>query len=260
MIPARASRKDSTERRRAPRAAVEVPIKIKGSEGVIEASTKNISASGAYCTLNTFVPLNAELGVTLLIPREEQSGRQELKKLKCHGIVVRNRAEREGAVETHYGMAICFTDIDRRDERELSDYVKHQLPPEEQRRLSRMKGADMRYDPGEVFSTKSRGDKGFSVSSANFRVLGEQINLSKNGICCQTDRSIPLFREIAVNLVLPHAKGSGKGGEPEAFQCSAVVVGCEKVPRSDRYDMAAYFVGLSKEQKKRLDDCIEKFL
>lgn len=260
MIPTHASRKEDSERRRAPRAAVEVPVRIKRAHGVIEASAKNISASGAYCTLNTFVPLNAELGVTLLIPSEDQSGRQQLKKLKCHGIVVRNQAEREGAAEPHYGMAICFTGIDRRDERELSDYVKHQLPLEDQKRLARMKSADMRYDPGEVFATKSRGANGFSVSSANFRVLGERINLSKNGICCQTDRNIPLFREIAVNLVLPPAKSAGREGEPEALQCSAVVVGCEKVPKSDRYDMAAYFVGLSKEQKKRLEDCIEKFL
>ena len=260
MIPTRVSRKESAERRRAPRAAVEVPVKIKQADGVIEASTKNISTSGAYCTLNTFVPLNAELGVTLLIPGEEQSGRQQLKKLKCHGIVVRNQAERDGAAEPQYCRAICFSGIDRRDERELSDYVKRQLPLEEQKSLSRMKGADMRYDPGEVFSTKSRGERGFSVSSANFRVLGEQINLSKNGICCQTDRSIPLFREIAVNLVLPHAKSVSRGEGAEALQCSAVVVGCEKVPKSDRYDMAAYFVGLSKEQKKRLEDCIAKFL
>jgi len=90
--------------------------------------------------------------------------------------------------------------------------------------------------------------------------MGEHINLSKNGICCQTDRNIPLFREIAVNLVLPSAKVGRGGGDPEALQCSAIVVGCEKAPKSDKYDMAAYFVGLSKEQKKRLEDCIEKFL
>jgi hypothetical protein len=157
-------------------------------------------------------------------------------------------------------MAIFFTDIGQRDKRKLSDYVTHRLSPEEQKRLARRKGPTMRYDPGEVFSTRSRGEKEFSISSANFRVLGEQINLSKNGICCQTDRSIPLFREIAVNLVLPPSGKARGRGEPEALQCSAVVVGCEKIPRSDRYDMAAYFVGLSQEQKKRLEDCIEKFL
>lgn len=254
MIPTRA------ERRRAPRAAVEVPVKIKRSDGVIEASTQNISASGAYCTVDTFVPLNAKLGVTLLIPGEEQRGRTQLKRVRCHGIVVRNRTEREGDAEPHYGMAICFTDLGRREERELSKYVKHQLPPAEQKRLARVKDADVRYDPGEVFSTKSRGEKGLSVSSANFRVLGDQINLSKNGICCQTDRSIPLFREIAVNLVLPPVKRARGGGGPEALQCSAVVVGCERTPSGDSYDMAAYFIGLSREQKKRIEECIEKFL
>ena len=252
--------KARAERRRAPRADIKVPLKIKRASDVIEASTKNISASGAYCMLDKFVPLNTKLGVTLLMPKEERGGRGQLKKVQCHGIVVRNQPEREGGAAPHYSMAIFFTDIDQRDKRELSDYVQHRLSPEEQKRLARRGGPSMRYDPGEVFSTKSPGEKGFSISSANFRVLGEQINLSKNGIRCQTDRDIPLFREIAVNLVLPPSGKTRGRGETEALQCSAVVVGCERAPKSDRYDMAAYFVGLSKEQKERLGDCIKKFL
>jgi len=257
MASTRSGRKARAERRRAPRADIKVPLKIKRARDVIVGSTKNISASGAYIMLDTFVPLNTKLNVTLLIPK---AGRGQPKKVQCRGIVVRNRPERGGAAAPHYSMAIFFTDIDQRDQRALSDYVKQRMSLEEQRRLARRKGPSMRYDPGEVFSTRSPGEDGFSISSANFRVFGEQINLSKNGIRCQIDRSIPLFREIAVNLVLPRSGRARGRGEPEVLQCSAVVVGCGRIGKSDRYDMAAYFVGLSKERKKRLEDCIKKFV
>jgi c-di-GMP-binding flagellar brake protein YcgR len=128
MASTRSGRKARAERRRAPRADIKVPLKIKRARDVIVGSTKNISASGAYCMLNTFVPLNTKLNVTLLIPK---AGRGQSKKVQCHGIVVRNQPEREGGAAPHYNTAIFFTDIDQRDQRVLSDYVKHRLSPEE---------------------------------------------------------------------------------------------------------------------------------
>jgi len=128
MASTRSGRKEHAERRRAPRADIKVPLKIKRATDVIVASTKNISASGAYIVLDTFVPLNTKLGVTLLIPK---AGRGQLKKVHCHGIVVRNQPERKGGAAPHYSMAIFFTDIDQGDQRALSDYVKHRLSPEE---------------------------------------------------------------------------------------------------------------------------------
>ncbi|MCX6356753.1 MAG: PilZ domain-containing protein, partial [Candidatus Aureabacteria bacterium] len=193
----------AAERRRSPRVAVKLPVKIRNDKGVVEAQTRNISISGAYCTVDQFIPINTKLDVTLMVPEKEKSGHKCLKKMTCHGIVVRNQPEAVKKDHHSYGLAIFFTDFSRGDQDDLSSYVIRSLPPEEQEQLSKRNDQPVRYDPGKIFSRTDVGDRGFSISSANFRVLGEQINLSKNGICCQTDRQIPLFREIAVNLVLP---------------------------------------------------------
>lgn len=245
------------ERRRVPRADVDLPLKIRKDRSVIAAHATNISATGAYCTLDKFVPLNAKLDLTLSIP--EKPGRVGMaeKKVRCRGIVVRNQPAGDDVVHPHYGIALFFTDLAKVDRQRLSSFVRGQLPVCAVRGTGGAKGG---YDPGRVFSCRRFGTKGFNVSSANFKVLGEGINLSKNGICFQTDRSIPLFREIAVNLVLPpHPKKVDAKGH-EALQCSAVVVGCERVSKTGRYDMAAYFVGLTGEQKERLHRCIKEIL
>ncbi|MEI6633185.1 MAG: PilZ domain-containing protein [Chlamydiota bacterium] len=249
------SRSAVSEHRRATRADVGLSLKINKNERVIEAHTKNISSSGAYCTLDKFVPLNSTLDLTLLLPEKPEKGHPARKKVRCHGIVVRNQPEDADIVHPHYGIALFFTDIAKADRQRLSSFVREKLPVNARKGAA---GAAGRYDPGRVFSARSFGAKGFSVSSANFKVLGQGINVSRNGICFQTDRSIPLFRELAVNLVLPPhpARAATKGHE--ALQCSAVVVGCERVPKTGKYDMAAYFVGLSREQKERLHHCIKK--
>lgn len=253
-------RKGKNERRRALRANAEIPLEIKKEKGVIEARTENISSSGAYCTLDRFVPLNTELNVSLILPDEDIKEEEKAKRVTCHGIVVRTEPTGEGDEHTGYGMAICFTDLARRDREKIKDYVIRKLPEDRRKLAARRGDASESYDPGEVFVTGAGGDGGLNVSSANFRVMGDEINISKNGICCRTDRQIPLFREIAVNLVLPPESKKGGDSGAEAVQCSAVVVGCEKIPRSKKYDFAAYFVGLSREQKERLEACIKKIL
>jgi|LAHU01.1.fsa_nt_gb hypothetical protein len=245
------------ERRRELRADVDVPLKIKKDRNVIEAHTRNLSASGAFCTLDRFVPLNSTLDVTLLVPEAPRKGRPVQKKVRCHGIVVRNTPEGEGAAHPHYGIALFFTDLSASDRERLAALVHGKLhvpPPKGTLASAASEGA------GRVFSSRCFGGKGFSVRSANFRVLGDGISLSKNGICFQADRSIPLFREIAVNLVLPPGAKARRGNAHEALQCSAVVVGCEQAADAEKYDMAAYFVGLTKEQKERLDRCIKEIL
>ncbi len=245
-----AGQRKESERRRAPRAMARIPVEFKRDKGVIEARTMNISSSGAYCTLDKFIPLNTKLGITLLIPGKDKKSGKKLKRVTCHGIVVRNEPECLGTGETKYGVGLFFTDLGAEDRREISNYVKEKLPSRERAKLVKGTPQSGGYDPGEVFLRDIPGREGLSVSSANFRILGDDINLSSNGIYCQIDRSIPLFREIAVNLVFP-SNGGGKRGF-KAVQCSGVVVGCEKTRRSKKYDLAVYFVGLSKKDKDRI--------
>jgi hypothetical protein len=242
----------------APRVNARIPVRIKKEKKVIEGRTKNISSTGAYCVADRFIPLNTELDVSLLIPKMAGKGHRGLKRLKCHGIVVRNQPEQVREKATRYGLAIHFTGIGPGDKQELSSYVEKRLPPEMRKTLALHRMKSPAYDPGRIFSTERLGGKGFSVRSSNFRIIDEGISLSKNGICCRTDRNIPLFREIAVNLLLPPT--AERYREAEALQCSAIVVGCTRVQETGRYDMAAYFVGLSKEQKDRLDECIKRIM
>ena len=248
------ARDSAAERRRAPRANVGLPLRIKKDRKTFEARTENISSSGAYCTVDKFVPLNSKVDLTLSIPERGAAGREAEKKIRCRGIVVRNRPEESAPERRQYGIALFFTGLASADRHELHNLVQCKLPAN----CPRCAAAGRRYDPGRVFCSRSFGDKGFCVRSANFKVLGRSIHLSKNGICFQTDRSIPLFHEIAVNLVLPPHPAGPSTEDHEALHCSAIVVGCERLPRRDAYDMAAYFVGLNGEQKERLRHCIEK--
>ena len=247
-----AARKKS-ERRRAPRARAAIPLEIRKERGVIKGRTRDISSTGAYCTLPLFVPLNTELSVSLVLPGDKKKP----KRVNCHGIVVRNEPVEGGGRAGGYGMAICFTGIDSRTRREIADYVAKNLPESERRKAAAGEAVGS-YDPGRIFVSGARGEGGVFISSANFRVSGDSLDISKNGICFRTDRRIPLFREIAINLVLPAAAGRRGGPAKGTVQCSAVVVGCEKDPESERYDLAAYFIGLTKEQKERLEECIRK--
>ena len=43
------------ERRRTPRVAEQVPLAITDAQTVMEAETKNLSASGVYCALERFI-------------------------------------------------------------------------------------------------------------------------------------------------------------------------------------------------------------
>jgi c-di-GMP-binding flagellar brake protein YcgR len=246
------TRKSTLERRRAPRAKARIPVEILKDEGLIEAKTRNISASGAYCTLDKFIPLNTKVDVTLLIPEKPGKSSKKLKRVTCHGIVVRNEPAPRGEKGVKYGLALFFTDIGQSGKRKLSHYIKKKLPAHMQGKATRPVG---KYDPGEVFITDISAKQGLSVSSANFRVIGEELNLGKNGICCKTDRYIPLFREIAINLVF---SSNGHKRDFRVVQCSGVVVGCEKIPRTRDYDLAVYFVGLSRSDKKRLAKYVTK--
>ena len=81
------ARDSAAERRRAPRANVGLPLRIKKDKKTFESRTDNISSSGAYCTVDKFVPLNSKVDLTLTIPERGAAGREAEKKIRCRGIV-----------------------------------------------------------------------------------------------------------------------------------------------------------------------------
>ena len=109
------------ERRSAPRLHMPVPLLLGEDETEISAVTKNLSASGAYCSLRRFLPPMTKVEVRLDIsngaPRE----------ICCRGVVVRVEPPRHIPRRTRYHVAIFFHDIATRDRLALARFVEHHL-------------------------------------------------------------------------------------------------------------------------------------
>jgi hypothetical protein len=117
------------ERRKFPRVNKNLPIKLSDHEFDILTETKNISANGAYCPVDRPLALMTKLDIVLLvaIPRNKS---KVLKKIKCHGVVVRNEyvsANNGDNGKYHYRAAIYFNDLKERDRKVLSSYINSLL-------------------------------------------------------------------------------------------------------------------------------------
>ena len=112
----------STERRVAPRAVEQIPLAITESGGVLSAQTKNLSASGAYCTLERYVAPMTKVQLQFELP--DQSHRV---KICCAGVVVRIDPLVVNAERSLYQLAIFFTELADRDRSVIVRFVQHRL-------------------------------------------------------------------------------------------------------------------------------------
>ncbi len=227
------------ERRRMPRVRVCVPIKLaaKGGAGAIDASTLDLSYRGAYCRVGRFIPLNSEVDVELGLPGSD---------VPCKGVVVRNKKGRE---KDEYGIALFFSDISKSGKKRIVEFIDSRLK-EEGIKTRPIKKKISSFVEEKSYVSKRRG---LEISSAKFRVLEGDVVISSKGLSCQTDRKVPLFNVIAVNIVLP-SKRRTKG---EAIQCNGVVVSCDKLRKKGRYDLMIYFAGLPSRDMARIDSFIK---
>lgn len=120
------SRRSVQERRKDPRLANNVPVRISQDNGETVTETANISRSGAYCRINQKVEPMTKLKVHLLLPMRKK-GRSATKKICCEGVVVRTEPDTE---EGFYNIAIFFNDISQRDAENIADYVNSYLEHE----------------------------------------------------------------------------------------------------------------------------------
>jgi len=107
------------ERRKHPRLKEILPLKIREAEFDISTETKNISASGAYCSVDRFLAPHTKLAIQLLLPFE----REKPKQINCKGIIVRT----EKNLNNTYNIAIFFNEIKRSDQIKISQYVSSHL-------------------------------------------------------------------------------------------------------------------------------------
>jgi hypothetical protein len=91
-----------------------------GQAAQIVTESQNISASGVYCTSSHFLAPLSKVSLTIVLPRRDGAGRQEL--VKCEGIVVRcepggKRGDRS------FELACAFTELDPKRRELIQQFV-----------------------------------------------------------------------------------------------------------------------------------------
>ena len=123
-------RTETSERRRAPRVSERVPLAITEGGTPIQAETVNLSAAGAYCTLDRFLAPMTKLQLDYELPdpaggRGAAGGRRV--RIRCAGVVVRSEPVIVSPDKGRYHVAIFFTDLSERDRLALSRFVRQRL-------------------------------------------------------------------------------------------------------------------------------------
>ncbi|MBN3038486.1 MAG: PilZ domain-containing protein [Candidatus Omnitrophica bacterium] len=125
-------KRPEAERRKHPRTASILPLKISKRDLDVITETRNISCSGVYCRVTQPIPLMSKIDLTLLLPICS-SKKVLTKKIKCSGVVVRSEPVIVKEADTAcQNVAIFFTDLTKRDKDTIAQYViqsfRNQLP------------------------------------------------------------------------------------------------------------------------------------
>lgn len=111
------------DRRRYQRASKNIAIKLEDQDVDFVTETKNISCIGAYCNIDTYLPILTKLKITLLLPKSQNS--KIPKHITCQGTIVRIEHSNDPLENSKYDIAIYFNEISKRDMKIIDDYVKH---------------------------------------------------------------------------------------------------------------------------------------
>ena len=110
------------ERRASPRVAERVALAIADAGTTLQTETKNLSASGAYCTLDRFVAPMTKLQLQFELPNGARTA-----KIRCSGVVVRIEPVVATADRGLYNVAIFFTELAERDRSTIARFVQRRL-------------------------------------------------------------------------------------------------------------------------------------
>lgn len=110
------------ERRRHLRTPERVSLDIQDAGTALSTETKNLSASGAYCTLNRFIAPMSKLQLRFELPH----GARRVK-IRCTGVIVRVEPVIANAERGSYNVAIFFTELSERDRSAISRFVRERL-------------------------------------------------------------------------------------------------------------------------------------
>jgi hypothetical protein len=111
------------ERRRSPRLDHVVPLKLSSGDIDIVTESRNLSSSGVYCRVNSYIEPMTKLKIHLLLP-VRKNNRITTKRISCQGVVVRTESVPSA---DYFNAAIFFNDIQPKDIRALADFVEQML-------------------------------------------------------------------------------------------------------------------------------------
>jgi len=112
----------SEERRRAPRLSERVAVAISDAGTELKTETKNLSASGAYCTLDRFIAPMSKLQLRFDLP----NGSRRVV-IQCAGVVVRIEPVIANTERGQYHVAIFFTELSERHRAAIGRFVRQRL-------------------------------------------------------------------------------------------------------------------------------------
>ena len=110
------------ERRRAPRSAETLPLAVTEGDTPVNAKMQNLSAAGAYCALERFIPPMTKLDLKFDLP-----GGARPTKVQCTAVVVRVEPSVTDGDVMRYNTALFFTDLAERDRKAISQFVQRRL-------------------------------------------------------------------------------------------------------------------------------------
>ena len=80
-------------------------------------------------------------------------------------------------------------------------------------------------------------------------------DISLSGVCCITDRAMPVMTQVRLTIVLPD-----RVGEPRPINCSGAVVRSARTARGpngrERYETAIFFTELGESARNQLEDFV----
>ncbi len=113
------------DKRRYPRLAGNLFLKISFGKFDIVTETKNISGNGAYCAVDKRLAPMTKLDILLVIPYNVNSP-TAIKKIHCRGVVVRTETIIEEKKNLYY-VGIYFTEIKENDRKILLSFINSHL-------------------------------------------------------------------------------------------------------------------------------------
>ena len=110
------------ERRRHPRVTHRISCDLQNEQQALKAETLNLSACGAYCTVQEFIPPMTKLQVSLTLPHGKSTSH-----VNCTGVVVRVEPMTTNLEHWKYRIAIWFSDLSDRNRSAISHFVEQRL-------------------------------------------------------------------------------------------------------------------------------------